>query len=313
MIMLMYSMPLQPVPCLVFFLGLNLLVGYANAHAMTTISQDRVTTHKLSIRYDKSWINAQILNTPLGAVCRELERKTGVRFVLNDPHVATRPVSATFKGLPLREGLKKVLAGFSYAIYPDAETGGIKINVLAGVEGSVSTDPAAVGSTPPSEMDSHMPASLPPSATAGMPLSVEGFRSVAVEETEARSAGKQEIQAREQEHQEALLQHLLGVLDSENPRLHTETLALLQGMDDPRATEMLVAAALDGSQDNQARVQAVEILRRHAADLEYRDEASVDALKQLAYGGDRQAAKVARQAVQRMEEMEEYEQHSAAP
>jgi hypothetical protein len=126
----------------------------------------------------------------------------------------------------------------------------------------------------------------------------------------ARSARDHETQFREQEHQEGLLQQVLDDLSAGDPHLPTETLALLQGMDDPRATQALIAAASSDADDSQARAQALEILWRHAADLEFRDEASVNALKQLAYDGDDQTTEIARQALQ---DMEQYQQHSTAP
>lgn len=234
---------------------------------------------------------------------RELEQRTGARFVLSDLRIATRPVSATFKGLPLQEGIKKILAGFSYAIYPDAESGKVIISVLATPEDPASKKPAAaLGSGSAAQVFGN--ALFPPATNAGMPLPMEEFRSVERElDPEVQAAREQEIQDREHEHQEALLQHVLGVLNSGHSQLHTETLAVLQGMDDPRATEMLIAAASSGdAKDSKARIQAVEILWRHAADLEFRDEASVNALKQLAYDSNSRAAQIARRALQSMEQ-----------
>lgn len=302
-----------------FLLLMALLAGpellSEGAQANTDLTEDTpAAVARLSIQYDKGLLAARILNTPLAEVGRELAHKTGARFILSDPRLPTLPVSATFKGLPLREGIRKILAGFSYAVYPSAETGQLEVNVLAAPEGPAAKNPAAAGGGPASRTGTHVAdnAPLPPASVAGIPPSLEDLRAVEMEvDPEARLAREHETQAREQNPQEALLQHALKALNSGNPQLHTETLALLQGIDDPRATEMLIAAALNGdAQDSKAQVQAVEILWRHVAYLEFRDEAAVDALKQLAYGSDSQAAEVARQALQ---SMEEYEQHSATP
>jgi hypothetical protein len=65
-------------------------------------------------------MDAEISGVPLGEVARELEAQTGIRVVLSDPASVGWLVSASVKGKSLAEGIKHILRGYSYAIYPVA-------------------------------------------------------------------------------------------------------------------------------------------------------------------------------------------------
>lgn len=294
------TIPMQALPCLALFLALplgmalSLRGAHANTGPIRTLSQDTpLQTKQLSIQYDQGLLSARILNVPVAEVCRELVLKTGVRCV-SSPPAATLAVSAIFKGLTLQEGIKKILAGCSYVIHPAGETGELEIKVLNSSEDREWKDKGreewrAIGSE----------RSEPAFQSAGMPQPYEESHAVEMEfDQEAQSVG--EWDTTEHEHEEALLQNVLNTLNSADRQVYTDTLTLLQGIDDPRATELLVEAALTSKKDSQAQVRAVEILSQHAAILGYRDEASVSALKQLADGSDSQAAAIARQALQSM-------------
>jgi hypothetical protein len=76
----------------------------------------------------------------------------------------------------------------------------------------------------------------------------------------------------------------------------------LAGLDDPRATEALVAAASsDAGLDPTSRFQAVGALWQHAANLKFADTGSVNALKQLSENSDESIRSLAHQALKDME------------
>lgn len=153
-------------------------------------AQDQSVTKQLSIGYGEDRINARIVNTSLGEVCSELAQKTAVRCALNSG-VATRLVSATINGLPLRKGIEKILAGFSYAIYPAAEAGKLIVKVLATPEKPGSKTPStALGAGPAPQV--HYSAAFPPAPIAPPPL-------------EESQPPEWEAQAREQAYRERLL------------------------------------------------------------------------------------------------------------
>jgi hypothetical protein len=101
----------------------------------------------------------------------------GLLILLSDPSLATLPVSATFKGLPPHEEIGKILAGFSYVLYPSAETGKLEVHVLATPEG------AAAESGFTSQGGTHGPdnASLPPASIDGMSPSLGEVQAVEME------------------------------------------------------------------------------------------------------------------------------------
>ncbi|MGH8615519.1 MAG: hypothetical protein ACREYF_26745 [Gammaproteobacteria bacterium] len=86
---------------------------------MKRISKDKPeTAEPLSTRYVKGLLNASVRGARLGQVLRQLGVATGARFTLIDPATEAQPVFAKVAALPFSEGVKRILDGFSYAMYP---------------------------------------------------------------------------------------------------------------------------------------------------------------------------------------------------
>lgn len=121
---------------LALFVALAVIAGlmphpaHAAPHSRKNTAHDQAAAHELSIRYDKDRIDARIRDTSIAEVCRDLAQKTGMRCVL-DPSVAPLTISAAATRLPLRDAIKRLLAGFSYAIYPADANGKLILKVLA--------------------------------------------------------------------------------------------------------------------------------------------------------------------------------------
>lgn len=300
----------------IFILALTMLPGSVLAYgsnAAANASQAQTTNPspftRLYIHYEKGVIDAHIDNAALGKMLQELALKTGMQINLTDPAIANWPVSASVKGTPLAEGIKIILKGFSYVFYPAA-------NVPVIIVLSTQPDPANMGLK--RAATKHALLAEPRHAISeGMPQSLDEFQSLTMEEgsLDPMAEGRQEIDpamqlAKEQEYNEALLRRALDALKSEHQHLHREAINQLQGIKDPRATQALVEAAASSEAKNpKARVQAVEILWRHAADLQFADATSVNALKQLAGDDDSRVAEVARQALR---SMQRYQEQNAA-
>lgn len=177
--------------CIALAAGLA-LHGASATTGLAKSAQDQPVTKQFSIGYSEDRINARIVNTSLGEVCGELAQKTAVRCALNSG-VATRLVSATINGLSLRKGIEKILAGFSYAIYPAAETGKLIVKVLATPEKPGSKTPSTAlgaGSAP----QVHHSAAFSPAPIAPMPPPLQESQ-----------PPEWEAQAREQAYRERLL------------------------------------------------------------------------------------------------------------
>jgi hypothetical protein len=243
----------------------------ANPPPIKTLAEDNpALSDRPSIRYDRGLIDVRTEHVPLGRVLSELARQSGVQVSLADPVITQWPVSVSVVGSPLVEGIKGILNGFSYAIYRVADTS--RVIVL-----STQPDPTRTG------IRAEVGRWLDPATEL----------------------------AKQQERKEALLHRALEALSLEHKPMHAEAIAQLVGMEDPRATQALVEVASNSgtAADVKSRVQAVEALWRHAADLRFSDEVSANALKQLTEDSNSQVAKIARRAVSSMEQYQQQQAH----
>lgn len=295
--------------------------AYANTRPIEATAADNPAIADWSaIQYARGLLDGQIENVPLGKVLSELARKSGVQVHFIDPVIAQWSVSASLKGVPFVEGIKRILDGFSYATYRGADISGIIVL-------STQPDPARTGiktagtglmrvslTAAPDKRSPTLqdPGAAPfiPMAGEGVPQSLDELQPITME---AESLGPmeevgQEVDpaaqlAKEQEYNEALLRRALYALESEHRHLHREAINQLQGMKDPRATQALAeAASSTEGKDSRARVQAVETLWRHTADLKFRDEGSINVLTRLAEDNDTRVAEIARQALRSMQQ-----------
>jgi hypothetical protein len=123
---------MKPLPLLLLLIAVPL--GFAlvprgvsaNPQPIKTSAEDkRALPQQPSIRYDRGLVDVQTENVPLGRVLSELARKSGVQVSFTDLAIAQWPVSVSIAGIPLLEGIKGILDGFSYAIYHAADISGI--------------------------------------------------------------------------------------------------------------------------------------------------------------------------------------------
>lgn len=246
-----------------------------------------------SIRYRDGRLSGRIDNQPLNKVLRELDAATGARFVLNDPENGQSPVSAAVESQLFVDGVKRILEGFSYAIYP-----------MDGRE----LPAVIVLSTPPVQRSSGISGSTRQRPTSGETRAAP-IPTVLLQET-ADEAEQAKALAREQAEREETLNHAIAALSRKDGPLSQQALDQLVGIrDDPRATQALVQTASD-AQDSRSRVRATEALWHHAADLEFADGTTVAALEQLTNDADAAVQKTARQA---LEDMKQYRQRNSSP
>ena len=239
---------------------------------------------------------------------RRTTRGTAVHFHLADPVIGNWPILASVKGMPLVEGVKQILEGFSYALYPAAN--GPVVIVL-----STQPDPAKMGdkTTATALKPVSLAQPLHAAISKEVPQSLDEFHPISVGDALSEADGERELSPEEQlaviqEHDEALLKRALDVLSSDYKHLYAEAIDQLVGILDPRATQALVEAASMGP-DAKSRAQAAEGLWQHAAHLQFADATSVTALKQLAEDSDANVSAVAHRALQ---DMQQYPQGNAS-
>jgi HEAT repeat protein len=234
-------------------------------------------------------IEAEISDAPLDQVARELERWTQTRVILTDPASASWRISAFVKAKSFGEGIRQILNGYSYAIYPiGAET---PVIVVLSTRRNLPT-PTAI----------PVAQGLQSAAQVEAPAESDAEDLTAEDDHDADSV----TSLTHEQRQEALLTKALAMLKSGNRQLHAQAIDQLASIHDARATQALIGAANgDGTADPRSRVQAAESLWNHAAELEFSDQASVNALKRLATDRDTNVRNIARQALADMQQQQE--------
>lgn len=272
-------------------------------HSIETRAEAKASAPAIAIRNEQGLLKARIGQVPLGKVLRELAKQTEAHFHPLDPAIVNQPVTAVIDGMPLYEGIRELLKGFSYLIYEDGDSvKGLGIIVLSTAFRSDGTGPSPGGV----QHVVRRPVMEPPAEAAdpGKPHTLEEFRPIAGEAQDpdlVRADSDLEImRAKQQEQEEAFLLRALEVLQSDHKQLHPEAIQQLASIKDPRATQVLIEAARDTS-DGEIRAQAVESLWLHASELQFADAAANNVLKDLANNEDSPIGQLARHALQEMQ------------
>lgn len=289
--------------------GLPVALAYARADDMVAISHPKASSPTpLFLDYSQGHIDARITAMPLRRVLSELSAKTGLQTRVSDPQIGDYPLTSTLQAVPLTEAIAALLDGFSYAMY---------------IEGGTST--LSVLSTPPKPKPSPVSvaraispaasqAALPPDPsppdtpadereTEG-PESLEEFEPITMEEEPFTASEEGEdtdtaSSADNPAYDEALLQRALDALGSEHQELHPDAIEQLADLKDPRATQALIDAALNGAEHTpELRHKVIAALSQHVEQLGSADTAFADALKQLAQDSDQEVRNIASEALQ---------------
>lgn len=289
-------------------LGTVPFAGRVNAITLRppTITEGDPST--LNLRYANGVLDARIDHVPLSKVLGGIALKTGMHIHLADPLIASSPVLASIKGMPLAEALTRILEGFSYVLY--RTTSGPVAIIL-----STPPDAARMGVKTAATLNTASLNRPHDAHTEEAPQSLDDFRPIAPEDTLAFAAAddKQNLTQEDQllivqEQFDAILRRSLDVLSSDYRNLHSEALTQLVGIDNPLATQALVEAA-STDLDVTSRAHIAEALWQHAAILKFADASSIAALKDLAADSDATVRKVARRA---LKDMQQYLQRNAS-
>ncbi|MGH8612202.1 MAG: hypothetical protein ACREYF_09220 [Gammaproteobacteria bacterium] len=242
------------------------------------------------VQYQDGRLSARVENRPLAEVLHALSAVAGARFTLSDPGSGQARVSAAVESVPFVDGVKRILEGFSYAIYP---IGRMKLAAVI------------VLSTPRADRGSGIPGATQQGSAGVHTAATPGLAGLVSDV----SGEVEQAEARDRMEREETLNHAIAALNPEAGKLNQQALDQITGIRDPRATQALAQAA-SGTLDSHARAQATEALWHHAADLQFADEATVGVLEQLATDTDARVQKTARQA---LEDMQQFRQRNAAP
>jgi hypothetical protein len=235
------------------------------ARAVSDQHLSTLSSSSIFIRYNKGLLDVHITNATLGDVLRELATHTGAKIILSDPATATQRISIALKAMAFEPGIKRILDGFSYIIFP---VGGAALPGLI------------VLSTPLAQQENRWE----PIANTGK-----------VGDPAARMV-------KEEEPCEAGLQCAIETLKSNPNHLQSEALYALVGSHDPGVMETLVEAISgSGPIDLETQVRTVQVLWGYAANQAFEDEVTINALVQLAQRGNEAVSNIAKQALLDME------------
>jgi len=115
------------------------------------------------LTYQGGKLGARLEGQALGVVLTEAQRLTGVRFTYGRA-AAARSVSATFSGLPLEQGLRRLLAGFNTLIILSPTGRPLAVHILGDGAAGAAADQ---GPAAPTAADASTPP--PPSDTLALP------------------------------------------------------------------------------------------------------------------------------------------------
>lgn len=263
------------------------------------------------LRYRDGALSGEIRNREVKRVLCDLARVTGARFILSGGSLPDRPVWARLSNTALPIALRQILGGLSFVVYPRAE--GVAVKVYSDEKGPRARDEAlrCDGSGEPSARSSEArrtagsEASRDSESAAG-PAGTPADPKNSPHAEEAPAPGTLDQGSGGMADQGSLYRRVAQAaegLQSENPRQQLDAVQELLALKDPRASPALVELALTPSgSSNNARLRVVDTLWRHAADLEYSDEESVEGLRALAEDSDPAVAGIAREALRDMQE-----------
>lgn len=292
------------IACMIWILWMVLISGRVYA-AITNKPQvnsvnNTTTSNVASVRYENDLFYADIKNVPLGKILNELEAKSGMKIILNDPIIANKPKSAKLEGFPLVDSIKSILEGFSYVLYPSNSS---FVAIVLSSHGSSNPIPTARSGDTSYSQENVAHELLVHYRNEEIPQSLDQFQPIIIEESlfnKDRQHYKEVDPSRQlaikQEYDESLLNRAIHALNSEHKHLHEEAIHQLANIDDARATEVLVEATRSDA-DEVSRAIAVDALWQHAVNLQFSDETSINALEQLVGDSDESVNRIARRAL----------------
>lgn len=237
---------------------------------------NQVLAQKLELRLEGERLSALFRNVPLREVAKALEAKTHAYILMNDPDIANEPVSASVHASTVKEAMKIILSGFSYALGPSRQ-------------GFI----AVVLSTPPQryrEADAIEATCL--SNPADMPNSAGCSDSVDAASTEE-----------DNQQQEVLLQQSLDILNSPQRNLYATAIEQLGMIQSELANATLIKFAMQ-TQQGPERYLATEALARIAVQSQFKDTNVMMTLEQLATDQNEDIRRSAGLVIEQMQQEE---------
>ncbi|MEE9346534.1 MAG: hypothetical protein V3U88_13085 [Methylococcales bacterium] len=257
----------------------------------TTKSTSVVSTINLS--YDENLLSAKIENVGLASVLAALAQETETTIEYIDPYTQGLRVSTKLQAVSLENGLRDILKNLSYILYLGDKI--YSVQMLSMDRGSMPTAEDTAIVRPEHSL-------LSDDTNPNAPLSLDEFEPLKFADLPSSISDDDGVddsvdESREQEHNQALLERALSVLESEHANLYAEAFDQLADIEDESALDALTQAVLGNTEiTSETRLQAVDALTRRALNSESFETSSNDVLNQLASDQDENVRALARQA-----------------
>jgi len=228
----------------------------------------------IKLHYEHALLSAEIEHATLAEVLAALRQLPGVQVRTLGALPADGAVSVTVHGVPLTEGIRKILRDTSYVLQVHEVE--VTVHVLPG-HGNTEVSPPIVWQEPPNTTEEP-------------------------DDLNRDGTPTQSAQART----EARLTQAITALHSTRAHGHAEALDQLAYSSDARAIEAVTQVAMGTLHVAPAiRVHAVVALARHALQGGSSDPSLVPVLEQLAGDGDDAVRAVARQSLEDLKQQHE--------
>ncbi|ADJ28902.1 HEAT repeat domain-containing protein [Nitrosococcus watsonii] len=304
---------MNPRLAMVLIIGLPIAVLFlARSHAASPppavaphAKQQAITHPKLTVRYKKGLLSAEIHNVPLAKVLHEFETKAGLQSHFNDSKLADHPISVSVTEVPLAEALKRTLRGFSYALHHTADHNIILLlstpPTLAHTGPLLGTATFKQSALDPLSNSNNTAKDEPQSLDEFQPL-VEEDSAESIEDEEGGKASASIRSAKEEEYNEKLFQRAIAALQSPHKNLYPEAINQLATLDDPRAASALVERVTNDTLTVKERLHAIGALWQHAVNFSSAEAIATETLKELTREKNKNISYIAAQALNEMQQ-----------
>ncbi|MEE9344749.1 MAG: hypothetical protein V3U88_03990 [Methylococcales bacterium] len=249
------------------------------AEPRTTTSQASVTKLDCVVQYHEGLLSAHINQTSIKRVFDELRTKLRVTVNYNDPMTADQTISTFFDTIPLKEGIKNILNGYSYIL--DVSEDEIILQVLSA----------------PVEAIRVKTLNKPPIAAENSAIELTG------EDSKSDDLGYSDDE--QEASSDALLEKAVDALHSPFPHLYANAIDELTGLQGTEASEALVDLATRNNLATETRLQVIDSLLQRIENNPSTDVIALDGLRQMAEDGDPNISKTANRVLTELDKRSE--------
>lgn len=236
------------------------------AELRTTTSQALVAEFNCVVQYHKGLLSVRINQTPIKRVFDKLGTKLRVTVNYNDPMMADQTISIFFDAIPLKDGIKNILDGYSYVL--DGSEDEIVLQILSA----------------PIEAIRVKTLNKPPVVAENSAIELTG------EDSESDDPGYSDDQ--QEASSDALLEKAVDVLHSAFPHLYANAIDELTSLQGAEASEALVDL-VRRNLTTETRLQVIDSLLQRIENNPSTDDIALDGLRQMAEDGDPNISKTA--------------------